>query len=536
MKPLFLISLTAIFLAWHSECRNLRARNQRKHEAKSKTKTRLLPEEYLTETPVFHSQIPIVYSNNTRHPFEPVSRFNAGPPNFQPSSESQAFSNNFGKNTVPSLATQNANSASKMLNQYNTMQAVSTYSKNDKIINPVYFQPVSLQNRYDPNQKLLNVPEEANIVGRGNNDRLGSSARDYNDYYSKYFQKYYLNLGEDKNNPIKSFDDTGAVFSNPQLKNIYKYIPMIYAQNYNNKLLEVNTSLYEIKKQRRILKDPNGGCPCVSQVSELCDCDETDNSGVLRAPTLVMPILQPIIQQMPEPECNKTCVEEFEDCYCPVQNETECAPPAPPVDECGKPKCKCPCTPKPQPKSRNTLEHRTVVNNINQLEHNSYMFNFDPGTRFKERVNSVKQKQRNFHKKYDEARFQSIDKAEKEVKEKMATAKRIPFPSITVNTFMSDEMIDKMSKDQSNLTMTNMIPKEVLGRVVSQETYENLEKDLAESESFTMVFNGALNETLHGIQKRQQKDILRIGDLPPQKEPATKKLIVVDVKNKSENE
>ena len=62
-----------------------------------------------------------------------------------------------------------------------------------------------------------------NLVTQLNNEKLGYDSKYYNDYYRKYYEQYYSNL-EKYYNPIDNADNT--VFSNPNMKNIYKYFPL----------------------------------------------------------------------------------------------------------------------------------------------------------------------------------------------------------------------------------------------------------------------------------------------------------------------
>ena len=180
-----------------------------------------------------------------------------------------------------------------------------SHGKNtNKSQNTVVFQPMTYKT-YGKVSKSYEINPEDNLITAENNDNLATNDSDFQQYYSNYFRNYYENL-QNVYSPSNNEENQGTLLQNPNINHFY--------HPFRNKRRDLSPFSTIVPYQRMPIKR-NNGCPCSEHRSSFCDCDEIDgnNDKILQMPAIIMPIIQPVIKEIPN---GKKCVEEEEDCLC----------------------------------------------------------------------------------------------------------------------------------------------------------------------------------------------------------------------------
>lgn len=353
-----------------------------------------------------------------------------------------------------------------------------------------------------------------NLPAQPSNEELSDDAQHFQNYYSKYFKRYYEKL--------RSFPGI-----NPPT-NLYKYMPLMYA-NYDNSILDSPAVFHPSN---------NPQCPCTNNKAVFCDCDELNIKNIPKAETIVLPIIQPIIQNRIinptqttidpiDPPCD---IEEGEECGC--EEDTSNQDSSFQVQANNKKlrknlrfkqikKC-CDCESKNINNAnmnnanllsqKNTLNKigSVVANNYSTINYNKHIHNFINGADFKFKADNYTENLENMkNQSFKEIDIKSKALTVNQVKKLMDADKfeneenctKYIVPPIKVENILTD--IDQTEKV---LTIKNKIPKRIINKIITKKQYEELEPIIFSHENFTGVMNQAIDNTIFDVKRKRLKN------------------------------
>lgn len=207
-------------------------------------------------------------------------------------------------------------------------------------INPVTFVPFKISDEGAIGS--VDVAPSKNLINPQNNEKLIKSEWQFRDFYKNYYQGYYNSLSK-----LYNGSNTTGI-SDPKMKKVYKYAPLMYSLNYENNILTNNKINLKFSPS---LPEANP-CPCDKNI-ETCNCDSLlENESVDSNRESFIPIWQPTIK-------HRDCQEPVENCSC---DEEACS--SNDINCLSKVKCQCGC-------SKNSNSNSTPKNSKQEISNSN---------------------------------------------------------------------------------------------------------------------------------------------------------------------
>lgn len=324
--------------------------------------------------------------------------------------------------------------------------------------------------------KILISPNE-NIINKQNSDSFVNNESYFQSFYSNYFRKYYQNLGQ----MASSNDPEGSVLENPHISNHFLAKARVKSPN-------LNLYPYQIVKQK-------GDCGCKAEKASFCDCDEIEMGKPLEMPPIILPIIQPIIREIPLKrdilENRPLCEEDLNECdsFCKGTR--------------GKKRerdCDCGCGKRGENENEkdvnvnnantNNANLLTQKNTVNKIE-NLYAANYST-TNFNHHIHNYIQ---GGDFKFKEKISYNNNYSRKDNCTNETTKEKDFYPEIKIINRIFPE---KGIKKKSDYTIMTKIDRKVLQNVFSKEQTKEIQNNI--KENFTGVMNQAIENTIKSLK------------------------------------